>query len=75
MIEYKGYNIPEKNDLKTKGIVVPIGDNLMVMLGKDVLFDTGFSPSKVYEITEEEFNKILYSRATGYIDTVLRTED
>ena len=70
MIEYKGYTIPEKPDLKKDGIVIPMGGNLMVMLGNDTLFDVGILPTKVHEMTEEEFNTLIYSRATGYIDTI-----
>ena len=70
MKEYKGYNIPEYSDLKTSGIVVPMGDNLMVMLGNNTLFDVGVSPTQVHEMSEKDFNNLIYSRATGYIDAI-----
>lgn len=71
MKEYKGYNIPERSDLKTEGIVVPMGGSLMVKLSDDMLFDTGIAPTHVYEMSEKDFNDLVYSRASGYIDAVM----
>lgn len=70
MIEYKGYNIPEKSDLKVKGVVIPIGDTLSVMIGENVLFDTGIGVRDVYDMTDEEFKNIIFGRASGYIDSI-----
>lgn len=71
MKKYKGYNIPEKDDLKKDGIVVPMGGNLMVKISDDVLFDTGINPSDVHTMEDDEFNNLVFSRASGYIDVVL----
>lgn len=70
MIEYKGYNIPEKKDLKEKGVVVSLGGNLTVKISDDRLFDTGIEPTKVADMSDNEFNALVYSRATGYIDAI-----
>lgn len=70
MIEYKGYSIPEKSDLKIKDIVIPLGDTLTVKISDTMVFDTGIGVSDVYDMSDEEFKNIVYGRITGYIDQV-----
>lgn len=76
MREYKGYNIPERSDFKEKGNVVDIGlGHLTLSLnpvrddGKlPMLFDTGIHPSKVYDMSEDSLNDLIFSRASSFID-------
>lgn len=68
MKDYKGYSIPEKDDLKIEGIVIPMGGNLMVKISDNAIFDSGINPSEVHNMSDDEFNNLLFSRASGYID-------
>lgn len=63
------YNIPEKSDLKKEGVVVPLGGNLMVMISDNTLFDTGILPTEVYDMDDNTFNELIYSRAVGFIES------
>lgn len=71
MKEYKGYKIPCKEDLKTKGIVIPFGNTLMVKISDDILFDTGIRPYEVYDMEDDVFENIIYSRASAFIDSFI----
>lgn len=63
----KEYYIPTKSDLKKEGIVVPIGNTLMIMISDDILFDTGITPSKVHSMSDDEFNDLVYEKAVAFI--------
>lgn len=65
------YNIPEKEDLKIEGVVVPMGGNLMVKICDDILFDTGITPTDVYDMDDTKFNDLVYGRAVGFIESFL----
>lgn len=65
------YNIPEKEDLKIEGVVVPMGGNLMVKICDDILFDTGITPTDVYDMDDAKFNDLVYGRAVGFIESFL----
>ena len=62
------YNIPEKSDLKKEGVVVPLGGNLMFIISDNTLFDTGILPTEVYDMDDDTFNDLVYSRAVGFIE-------